>query len=63
MVLLAVFSECLPNQFLLSQGVNMLDGTSRMPREAFEKVKVTLSYCVTDPHSARFPAQNTCSAE
>ena len=45
MVLLAVFSECLPNQFLSSQGVNMLDGTTRMPAEAFEKVKVISSVC------------------
>lgn len=41
MALMAVFSECLPDQFLTSQGINLLDGTTRMPPEAFEGVKVS----------------------
>lgn len=39
MILLAVFSECKPEQFLACQSSSMLDG-SRMPPEACENLKV-----------------------
>ncbi|KAK9846228.1 hypothetical protein WJX84_007572 [Apatococcus fuscideae] len=37
--LLAVFAECLPEQFLACQSVNMLDGVTKMPAPAFEALK------------------------
>ena len=40
MTLLAVFMECLPQQFLACQSVSMLDGTTRMPPEAFQELQV-----------------------
>ena len=40
MALLAVFAECLPERFLASQSINMLDGVSKMPPPAFEALKV-----------------------
>ncbi|KAK9858380.1 hypothetical protein WJX84_002786 [Apatococcus fuscideae] len=40
MTLLVVFSECLPEQFLACQSINMLDGTTRRPPQAFENLKV-----------------------
>ncbi|KAK9858381.1 hypothetical protein WJX84_003691 [Apatococcus fuscideae] len=43
MALLAVFSECLPEQFLACQSINMLDGTTRRPPQAFEDLKVAAS--------------------
>ncbi|KAK9859389.1 hypothetical protein WJX84_012025 [Apatococcus fuscideae] len=42
-VLLAVFSKCLPKQFLASQSVSWIDGSTRMPPEAFENLKVAAS--------------------
>ncbi|KAK9834457.1 hypothetical protein WJX74_002154 [Apatococcus lobatus] len=39
MALLAVFSECLPEQFMTCQSVSMLDGTTKMPQQAFDNVK------------------------
>lgn len=39
MVLLAVFSECKPEQFLACQSSSMLDG-SKMPSQAWEDLKV-----------------------
>ena len=40
MALLAVFSECLPEQFLACQSINMLDGTTRRPPQAFGNLEV-----------------------
>ena len=39
-VLMAVFSECLPQQFLACQSISMLDMSTQMPPQAFEKLKV-----------------------
>ena len=41
MALLAVFAECLPEQFLACQSINMLDGVTQMPAPAFESLKVS----------------------
>ena len=41
MPLLAAFMECLPAEFIRSQSTSLLDHASRMPEEAFERVKVT----------------------
>ena len=41
MALLAVFAECLPEQFLACQSINMLDGLTQMPTPAFESLKVS----------------------
>ena len=40
--MMAVFCESLPEQFLASQSINMLDGTSRMPPQAFQQLAVSL---------------------
>ncbi len=40
MVLLILFMECLPDQFMACQSISLLDGTTRMPPEAFEELKV-----------------------
>ncbi len=50
MTLLTVFMEFLPDQFMACQSIHMLDGTTRMPPQAFEKLKVHqalhfLSFC------------------
>ncbi|KAK9858389.1 hypothetical protein WJX84_009546, partial [Apatococcus fuscideae] len=39
MALLAVFCECLPEQFLACQSLNMLDATTHMPPETFAALK------------------------
>lgn len=41
-MLLAVFSECMPEQFLACLSTSMLDGTMRMPQQTFEDIKVSL---------------------
>ena len=40
--MMAVFCESLPEQFLSCQSISMLDGTSRMPLQAFERLKVMI---------------------
>ncbi len=40
MVLLTVFMECLPDQFMACQSISLLDGTTKMPAAAFEDLKV-----------------------
>ena len=47
MALLAVFMECLPDQFIACQSISMLDGKTRMPDDTFEAVKVP---SIPDPH-------------
>lgn len=51
MALLAVFAECLPEQFLASQSINMLDGISKMPPPAFEALKVCAGLLLLQPFS------------
>lgn len=41
MALLSVFSECLPEEFMACQSISMLDGTSQMPQQTFEDLKVS----------------------
>ena len=39
-VLMAAFSECLPQQFLACQSMSMVDMSTQMTPQAFEKLKV-----------------------
>ena len=48
MALLAVFCECLPEQFLACQSLNMLDATTHMPPETFAALKVARKLCCSD---------------
>lgn len=41
MPLLAIFMESIPEQFIASQSISMLDGTTRMSTAAFDNVKVS----------------------
>ncbi|KAK9858875.1 hypothetical protein WJX84_007523 [Apatococcus fuscideae] len=41
MPLLAMFMESIPEQFIASQSISLLDGTSRMSATAFDSVKAT----------------------
>ncbi len=45
MALLAVLSECLPEHFLACLSMNMLDGSTQMPQQAFESLKVATVLC------------------
>lgn len=47
-VLLIVVMECLPEDFLACQSISLLDGTSKMPPEAFEKL--TVRFCMASGH-------------
>ena len=38
--MMAVFCESVPEQFLSCQSISLLDGASRMPLQAFERLKV-----------------------
>ena len=47
-----VFSEYLPEQFMASQSINMLDGTMRMPPQAFRQLQVWL-HNLPKPYSGK----------